>query len=152
MAEIWWETAKDEHVPLLMEQMRESDREELALCSSTKIEQQLRDGVEARSETFWHEDALIGIGGAVESAYPEFGVCWFVGTDAVAEYREEFLRATPIVIGGWLARFDMIGNFVFSENETSVRWLKRSGFRFDEAVNYGPFGAKFYPFWQRGGR
>tara|TARA_R100000781_G_C4081208_1_gene127809 strand:- start:3495 stop:3941 length:447 start_codon:yes stop_codon:yes gene_type:complete len=41
-----------------------------------------------------------------------------------------------------------IGNYVYSENKKSIRWLKHLGFIIYEPEPFGPWDSMFCPFWR----
>lgn len=77
------------------------------------------------------------------------GVPWLISTVHVDKHVREFLRVTREAVDEMLTRHEELMNFVDVRNERAIRWLKRLGFEFHDAMPYGPNQMPFYPFTKR---
>lgn len=76
----------------------------------------------------------------------EIGVPWLISTIHVEKRAKSFLQVCKPEVREMLTRHPTLMNYVDQRNTQAVRWLKWLGFRFGEAVPYGPKGFPFYPF------
>ena len=86
----------------------------------------------------------VGYGGDTFS-----GVPWMLTDGDFQGFRKRFLKEGRQWIGNLKKRHQILFNYVHSENEDSIRWLKWLGFKFMRAIpNYG-FGKSdtFYEFY-----
>lgn len=86
------------------------------------------------------------VGLAVYSTLGGVGIPWLLGSNAMMKHGSQFMRMGPAVIDEMLNICPKLVNYVHKENEVSVRWLKRVGFEFDEAVPYGVEKELFHRF------
>jgi hypothetical protein len=85
--------------------------------------------------------ALFGVAGNLLSAT---GAPWLFGTDEVSHCSRAVIRDSRRYLPAMLALFPRLANYVDARNTISIRWLKRIGFKFHPAVEFG--GLPFYPF------
>ena len=67
-------------------------------------------------------------------------------TNGMFKARRELMTVTPKVIEAMLDICPRISNHVHADNASSVRWLRRLGFTFSEAMPIGVNGEMFYEF------
>lgn len=79
------------------------------------------------------------------------GSPWMLGTQAVDDYPVQVLRVSKKWVAEMKSRFTYLENWVYSKNETSIRWLKDwCGFNIGEPMPYGTCGEKFCMFnWRK---
>lgn len=76
----------------------------------------------------------------------EIGVPWLISTIHVERHAKAFLKVCKPEVQEMLTRRPVLMNYVDQRNTQAVRWLKWLGFRFGEAIPYGPKGLPFFPF------
>lgn len=74
------------------------------------------------------------------------GVPWMLVTDSALKYKRNFLTRVPAVMDQMLTICPRLFNYVHIENKTSIRWLRRIGFTFDESEPYGIASELFHRF------
>lgn len=134
---------------LLAQNMRASDRVELAACGHDDFAWVCRRSV-AHSVLCWSafadgELACI-IGCAPVSIVSGIGSPWMLGTPVLDAQRRVLVRRTPEYIALMLKAFPHLVNHVHAQNTTSVRWLKALGFALHEAEPFGALGEAFHRF------
>jgi len=55
-------------------------------------------------------------------------VIWALGTDLLFEHKKALNLISRKVIRDWLNRFDVLFNYIWSKNETHIRWVEGMGF------------------------
>lgn len=140
-----------EHLPHLIENLREWDKKELQSFRDITVEEGLSE--------------LIGVGyvwvspkgnpcvvcGVVQhEQVKDVGVPFLLATEEFYEYTRLFARESKLWVRDALTKYPMLFNCVAADNEKAVRWLKWLGFTFDEREdNLGRLGLSFYPFYMR---
>lgn len=86
---------------------------------------------------------VIGMFGVGEYA-PNVGIPWLLGSDELPKIAKEFIPQSREWLDRVNQRYDLLFNFVYAKNTTSIRWLKWLGFSFirqidDFGVNPAPF-------------
>lgn len=74
------------------------------------------------------------------------GFVWAMGTYKVHEVKKEFMDVSWGEVDWLHDDFDVIGNFVHSENTLHISWLKKLGFEGFEPYEINE--NKFYKFWR----
>lgn len=69
--------------------------------------------------------AIMGIGWLPN---PRAGIAWFLSTDVIDKVGLLFLQEARANLDDWMRGHDVISNFVYAKNETTVKWLKWLGF------------------------
>lgn len=142
--------ADPETVPLLIEQMRELDRAEVAAASGTAFKRLFEQAIDLSYEPgeAWAADGrLVCMFGVVPlSLMSDTCVVWFVGTDAVGELGIETTRKTKQYLDFCAQRYPKMFNYVDARNTPSILWLKRLGFAIEPAAPYGRAGLPFHRF------
>ncbi len=90
-----------------------------------------------------HDGQVIGMFG-VGQVTPNIGIPWLLGSDELPKIAREFIPQSREWIAKVHERYDLLFNFVYANNTTSIRWLKWLGFNFirridDFGVNPAPF-------------
>jgi hypothetical protein len=65
------------------------------------------------------------------------GIPWLLSCNTMLKYRSHFLKQAPGVINQMLSICPTLVNYAYAENVTSIQWLKKLGFKFDEPEPYG---------------
>lgn len=143
--------ATERHAKELAQNLRQSDLIEIeALLGEGTAEYGLTHSV--RVASFANAVQLSGEVIALYGYRKHAGICgvpWFVGSPAVSKYPLELMSTSR-----WMLKHaadhgvQLLGNYVYAENHTSIRWLKRLGFTIDPAAPYGVCGRSFSYFHQ----
>lgn len=139
--------ALPQHVAELCPVLREADRLEVQALTGLPPEIALREALAASGAPLVaHVDGgIAGIFG-VEPVigFPEVGVVWFVGSDAVSRHAVEFQRLSRSWLVGAHRRHPLLTNRVDARNELHIRWLRRMGFSLVQRIEH--WGAERRPF------
>lgn len=132
----------------LSRNLRDADRREMdAYGEGHKPHIALADSA-ARSTHCWAgfiDNRLACVFGVTELE-PRVGSPWMMGTPVLDDHARVLAKATPLYIARMLASFPHLVNYVHTENDVSIRWLKRIGFTVHDPVPYGAPGEMFHPF------
>lgn len=93
-----------------------------------------------------NNEPCVMIGLVIRDILSGTGVPWLLGTDNALKYKRCFLTEVPAVINEMLDICPRLFNYVHVKNRTSVKWLKRIGFTFDEPIPYGCDNELFHKF------
>lgn len=75
------------------------------------------------------------------------GVPWLLASDELPKVAKEFIPQSKEWIDRVHERYDLLFNFVYAKNTTSIRWLKWLGFSFIRRVDdFGVHPAPFIEF------
>lgn len=80
----------------------------------------------------------------------DVGVPWMVGTDALVKHAKVFFQLCPTWVAKMRSGCRLLENYVDARNVVAIRWLKRLGFKFDEATPYGHLNLPFHRFTMEG--
>lgn len=151
MAEIVIRPTVPADAVLLGENMRTSDVHEVRACGHEPMHAAVRSV--AQSLLCWSAfaDGELGciIGVSPVSLVSGIGSPWMLGTPVLDAHSRVLVRMTPEYIAKMLKAFPHLVNFVHADNKTSLRWLKRLGFKFHEAQPFGVLGESFHRFEMR---
>lgn len=143
------ETVTDDAVRLLG-QLRDADRRECLAYGLDDYEEGIRSSVTSSVLCWSAFDAagnlLAVFGVAPVSVMTGVGCPWMLGTDRLGRHSRDLMRICPGYIGRMLGLFPHLTNHVHAGNTTSVRWLKRLGFRLHKPAPYGLLGEPFHRF------
>lgn len=79
----------------------------------------------------------------------KIGVPWMVATDKLREYGKSFMQAALHWVRYLQGDYDLMVNYCLPENTTSILWLRKMGFEFDETLSpFGYFEHDFIKFWR----
>lgn len=136
----------DGDVAIVADRLRRADVAECHAAGVTDIRGVIWDGVK-HSELCWtacvngRPEAIFGA-----RSFGDWGVPWFLGTDAVLTHRRAFVRMAPRYIRMMLQRFPRLMNHVHVDNEQAVRWLRGAGFTLRDAHPHPNTGEAFILF------
>ena len=99
----------------------------------------VEESIAASSEAYTVEDdtGILAVYGTVDHGYAA-GV-WMLGTNGLRRYRRALLRFPRLYIQNLLRTYDMLFNYVHSENKDSIRWLQALGFTVFPQAGRWPF-------------
>lgn len=146
-----WRWAKKEDIAVVAANMREIDRQELALAGGVEPYEALKQSVEqskyCRCIEFDGEAvALFGVNKPF--ILGNKGFIWLLGTDGLAKIKKNFVQNSMQYVNEGFEYVDCLENYVWNENKLSMRWLKWCGFKFDEPAPYGLKKALFMHFYK----
>lgn len=92
------------------------------------------------------DDEVIGMFGVGE-ATPQVGIPWLLASDKLRDVTKQFLPESEKWVKRMNERYDLLYNYVYAGNTTSIRWLKWMGFSFiREIPDHGVHPTKFIEF------
>ncbi len=62
------------------------------------------------------------------------GTPWLLGTDVLIDDRKLFLKISRIVLKNISEGYRRLENYISTENQASLRWLRHLGFKFGEEI------------------
>lgn len=86
---------------------------------------------------------IIGMFGVGQFA-PNVGIPWLLASDGLPKVAKEFIPQSQQWIERVHERYDLLFNYVYANNTTSIRWLKWLGFSFIRKID--DFGTNPAPF------
>lgn len=139
----------DRDIRILVENMREADKEELRAYFSDNYDFIVKTSVKY-SRDAWavvvNGKLLFICGVGLTSMIGNIGCPWLLGTDHIASYPIEFFKQSKKILGEMMLDYDTLTNHVYVKNDNAIRYLKRLGFKFSEPEPHGANGELFYPF------
>lgn len=142
----YYRPASFEDIEVLHHAIREQDRTEIWHSHGMTPEEGLRFSLERAVEAHSiinDEGKVIGMFGVGEYS-PKIGIPWLLASDELPRIAKEFIPQSR----QWIERihedYDLLFNFVYAENKTSIRWLKWLGFSFIRRID--GFGVNPAPF------
>ena len=149
---MWVEPAQLAHVPLIADNARQADVDEVAASHGHAIERALELSIRLslRAWLIGHREEPIGLFGvATSSVLSGRGSPWFLGTNAAERYPVAFLRASRDLLPEVTRGFRVLENWVDERNTVSQRWLGWLGFELSEPQPWGREGRLFRHFQMR---
>lgn len=139
-------TATPEHLTELANNMRATDLQEIGCLSSRepRLTLQMSADMSSRVETCLIDGAVAAVWGI--APWESYGVPWMLGTPLINDHPKTLIEESKHQLQLMLSEYDHLRQWVDVRNEASVRWLKRLGFTFHDAIPYGTSGELFYPF------
>lgn len=129
--------------------VRPADIAELTEALGIPIEQALYEAVTGslRAQKIVAGGQVVAVfGDAVHSILGGIGVPWLISTIHVERHAKSFLKVCKPEVMDMLTRHQTLINYVDVRNSVAIRWLQWLGFKFGDAVPYGPHGFLFRPF------
>lgn len=77
------------------------------------------------------------------------GVPWMLASPTLTKIRKSFLRECREYVLRMLKVYGKLENYVWTENEVHIKWLRWLGFEFDPAVPYGINDQPFQRFYMK---
>lgn len=150
MPDIQVRPATREDVAYIADHLRAADHAELIAAGYEDPAQAVRD---AFDHTDWLHVAVVDgfpavIWGVSKTDEEGIGSPWMLATDAILAIRAEFLAGCRGEVDRMRAGYRLLFNQVHKDNDVSIRWLSRLGFKIDPTPT-GP-GNQFLNFWQGG--
>ena len=151
MAELTFAETTIHHVSHIAQNMREADRVEVMASHGHTPLEALTLGVSKSDQVVTvlspEDTPLVIIGVVSQSLLSDVGTIWLLGCDEALRHRRKFISEVPRVLSILFERYTMLENYVHVDNQISVRWLNRIGFKMDEPIlfkNSGEYFMRFY--------
>lgn len=139
------EDATSEHVNHIAPSLREADRLELSVASTnnqTDLESlQHCVDISYKCRTLLYKGEPFFVYGITKD-----GFVWAMGTDVIFDCKREFYVVSWEEVEWLQEDFDLIGNYVHSQNTLHINWLRKIGFKGFEPCEINKH--KFYKFWR----
>ncbi len=133
----------------LFEFLRPSDVAEAEAISSRPILDRIEEAIMISSscKSLFIGGHLASIWGVADvPSDPTGGIPWMLGTELINEHPRMMARESVIQLSLMMDQYEFLRQFIYVQNEASIRWLRWLGFKFLEARVIGPKGSLFYPF------
>lgn len=139
------------HAILLAPRVRFEDRDELWAAAKMEPLEAILSSMQASSNTC----ATLMIDGTPACIFgcsyaDGVGTPWMIGSDLLVHHAKTFLQLCPTWVEKMRQGVIKLENYVDARNVVAIRWLKRLGFKFDEAAPYGPLNLPFHRFTMEG--
>lgn len=144
--------AKKEDAAVLAMKIRDSDYRELQAVHGLDVDVKkvIETALDVSEEAIVAEnhagELILIFGISVFNKEHNVGCPWLLGTDQATKLARELLMDGRMISHGWASNFNYLINFVDARNETSIRWLKRIGYRIHEPIKFGISQMPFHPF------
>lgn len=141
--------ATEEHLQMILPDVRQADIDELYAVSLMTTEDALRVGLRTATMAwsgFANRELVTMFGVSPASMIGGNGTPWLVGTSRIEKYQKTFLRHCHPVLRQMLAVYPRLENYVDERNHVAKAWLHWLGFRLEEAAPYGALGLNFHRF------
>lgn len=140
-----------DHLPHLIENLREWDKKELQSFRDISVEEGLTELLgDGQVWVSPKGNPCVVCGLVPHEQVAGVGVPYLLATEEFYEYTRLFARESKLWVQEASQKYPMLFNCVAAGNTKAIRWLKWLGFSFDEREdNQGRFGLSFYPFYMR---
>jgi hypothetical protein len=139
-----------EDVIYLSKNLRQRDEEEVLSHGITPL-YALSDGFEKSKPCFTIQSptgevwGMVGVGGGVD---PTIGAIWMLCSKGIEERPMTLLKNSKVLLDRmWReTSYDLFYNYVYSQNQLHIDWLKWLGFTFLRTIKLGPYNRDFIEF------
>lgn len=140
-----------EHLPHLIENLREWDKKELQSFRDITVEEGLTELIgEGQVWVSPKGNPCVVCGLVQHERVAGVGVPYLLATEEFYEYTRKFSKESKLWVQDALQKYPTLFNCVAAENTKAIRWLKWLGFTLEDRVdNFGRLGLSFYPFYMR---
>lgn len=133
--------------------MRQSDIDEVVAAGFEDGEHALRSscGISSWKAAIVWRDGPIAIVGVVDLGclISSAGAPWLLGTPDLYKTGRLFWTEAKKVVYAMSQDYENLRNYVWEDNEASVRWLSKLGFKVFPAEEKPPYGERFHRFEKR---
>jgi hypothetical protein len=131
---------------ILAASMRENDRNEV-LAMGMDPEDAIASAIHMSlgdAWLFYFGEKLGGVWGVVPSnLLCGYAVPWLLTTGEVDRNKRAFFTESRRLVTALRKKYTLMSNMIDERYVASLRWAKRLGFTVHEAVEHGPYGARF---------
>lgn len=140
-----------EHLPHLIENLREWDKKELQSFRDITVEEGLTELLGDGMVWISPKGNPCVVCGLVEhEQVAGVGVPYLLATEEFYDYAHYAAKESKMWVKDAIKKYPVLFNCVAAENTRAIRWLKWLGFTFEEREdNLGRLGLSFYPFYMR---
>lgn len=139
----------DRDIRLLVENLREADKEEMKAYFNENYEWMIKTSVKF-SKDAWsvvvNGKLLFICGVGLTSLIGNVGCPWLLGSNHIYRYPKEFVKQAKLILEEIKEEYACLSNHVYAENKNAIRFLKRLGFSLNDPEHYGAHGKLFIPF------
>ncbi|WP_313021301.1 hypothetical protein [Atlantibacter hermannii] len=149
MIDIQLLSANEEHIQLILPNVRQADIDELYAVSLMSTEDAIRIGILTATMAwsgFANGELVTMFGVSPASMIGGNGIPWLVSTHLVEKYQKTFLRRSRYALQAMLEVYPRLENYVDERNHVAKAWLHWLGFHLEEPAPYGALGLNFHRF------
>ena len=142
-------TATAEDVDALKDHLRKEDEQEVIAAGFESSETALAYSFEKSSEAFTIERDGVpcGMFGIVpESILGPTANVWFLGSEGMGDIKKTFVKMSIPMVGDFLKRYPTLWGLVDSRYDSTVKWLRLIGAKFDHEVKLGGHNFRVFSF------
>ncbi|WP_259556270.1 hypothetical protein [Vibrio harveyi] len=145
-----YKQVSDEIIDALVANARQADIDEVNALTSLPFREAIVESVKNSNWVLgaYSGDELLCIFGlSMKSMLSGYGSPWMIGTKNIENHKKDFWKGSVEALN-WMKEYSgQLENIVHIENTTSIEWLSRLGFEFDEGLIDGLNGSKFKRFY-----
>lgn len=141
--------ATEEHLQLILPNVRQADIDELYAVSLLTTEEAIRVGLRTSTMAwsgFANGELVTMFGVSPASMIGGNGTPWLVSTPLVEKYQKTFLRGSRHALQAMLSFYPHLENYVDERNHAAKAWLHWLGFKLEDPAPYGALGMNFHRF------
>lgn len=141
--------ATEEHLQLILPNVRQADIDELYAVSLLSTEDAIRIGMRTATMSwsgFANGELVTMFGVSPASMLSGKGTPWLISTHVVEKYQKTFLRGSRHALQAMLQVYPRLENYVDERNHVAKAWLHWLGFRLEDPAPFGPLGLNFHRF------
>ncbi|MDW4578486.1 MULTISPECIES: hypothetical protein [Enterobacteriaceae] len=141
--------ATEDHIQLILPNVRPADIDELYAVSLMSTEDAIRVGIRTATMAwsgFANGELVTIFGVSPASMIGGNGIPWLVSTHLVEKYQKTFLRGSRHALQAMLDVYPRLENYVDERNYTAKAWLHWLGFHLEAPAPYGALGLNFHRF------
>lgn len=141
--------AQEEHIQLILPNVRQADIDELYAVSRLTTEEAIHLGLRISTMAwsgFANGELVTMFGVSPASMIGGAGTPWLVSTHLVEKYQKTFLRGSRHALQAMLSVYPHLENYVDVRNNAAKAWLHWLGFTLEEPAPYGALGLNFHRF------
>ena len=133
----------------LAPRLKDADIQEIKLSTGLEPLDALRKSVEisVKKWSITVNGEVIAIFGV--SLRGSVGVPWLLASKELVKIKKSFLVGCESYVRSMSEGCEVLSNYVWIQNKTSIKWLKWMGFNFEAPVQFGIAGAQFVRFFRK---
>lgn len=139
----------DRDIRILVENLRDSDKEEMKAYFNEDYTWQIKTSVKYSSDAWSvivNGKLLFICGVGLTSMIGSVGCPWLLGTTFIQDNKKEFFKQAQLILAEMKESYSVLENHVHAKNSAAVLFLRHLGFKLGEPEPYGANGDLFHPF------
>ena len=143
-------TAEYEHIPVIADNIRDADRQEMydyCLLNPTEALERSWSGAKMAWTGLIDDVPVCMFGVSAGTLLTGIGLPWLITAKGIEQHSVVFLRRCKPVVMTMARSFDRLENYVSAQNILAITWLKWLGFKFGQEEEMGLFKKPFIRFW-----